>query len=37
MVFIGTTEMVAVLMAEVDKNDFAPSFLSSVGGTGALV
>ena len=35
MVCIGMTTMVAGMMAEVDKNEFAPSLRHSVGGTGS--
>ena len=35
VVCIGTTSMVAGLMADVDENQFGPSLWRSVGGTGA--
>ena len=35
MVCIGTTEIVAGLMVDVDENEFATSLRSSVGGDGA--
>ena len=35
VVCIVTTEIVAGLIAELDENEFVPSFRRSVGGTGA--